>query len=266
MHASAPQQSTPHVRPEITSAADGALVAVDDNARVVHVRRTSRRVIAWALLLTALAVCLAWWYLPLVSVPSIAAILALAQHARTSPLAPFIALACFVFGGLVVFPVNVLIAATIVMFGSVLGPPLALVGSLLSAIVVHEVGRRIPQATVTRLFGERGERLRARVVGHGLLAIALVRIVPVAPYSVVSLISGVARIQRRDYIFGTALGMLPGIVLYALFIDRARAVLLDPHPLAWAGLATAIVVLVAAALAVRVWQRKRDVEPERSRP
>lgn len=214
------------------------------------------------LLLVALAVCLAWLYLPIESAPSIAELLALAQHARASPLAPFIALACFAIGGLVVFPVNVLIAATIIVFGPLVGALLALLGSLLSAIVVHEAGRRMPQAMVARLFGARGERLRERVVGHGLFAIAIVRIVPVAPYSVVSLISGVARIRRIDYIAGTALGMLPGIVLYALFIDRARAVLLDPHPLAWAGLAGALFLVVAVALAVRLWRRGREAAQE----
>ncbi len=210
------------------------------------------------LLLSALAICLAWLYFPIESAPSIAELIALAQQARTSPLAPFIALGCFVIGGVVVFPVNLLIAATIIVFEPLYGALLALLGSLLSAIVVHEVGRRIPQALVERLFGARGERLRARVVGHGLLAIAIVRIVPVAPYSVVSLVSGVARIRRRDYIAGTALGMLPGIVLYALFLDRARAVLLDPHPLAWLGLAGVLVLIVAIALAARFWSRKQE--------
>ncbi|MEO8743596.1 MAG: VTT domain-containing protein [Lysobacteraceae bacterium] len=210
------------------------------------------------LLLSALAICLAWLYFPIESAPSIAELIALAQQARTSPLAPLVALGCFVIGGVVVFPVNLLIAATIIVFEPLYGALLALLGSLLSAIVVHEVGRRIPQALVERLFGARGERLRARVVGHGLLAIAIVRIVPVAPYSVVSLVSGVARIRRRDYIAGTALGMLPGIVLYALFLDRARAVLLDPHPLAWLGLAGVLVLIVAIALAARFWSRKQE--------
>ncbi|MEP7098658.1 MAG: VTT domain-containing protein [Dokdonella sp.] len=258
MHAPAPQQASPPAQPGKPSATDGASVGVADSASEVHARRTWRRVIVLTLLLAVFAACLGWLILPIESVPSIAQILAFAQQAHTSPLVPFIALACFAIGGLVVFPVNLLIAATIVVFGPAPGALLALLGSLLSAIVVHEVGRAIPQAMFTRLFGARGERLRARVLGHGLLAVAIVRIVPVAPYSVVSLISGVARIRRRDYIAGTALGMLPGIVLYALFIDRARAVLLNPHPLAWAGLAGALALIVAVALAVRFWNRKHE--------
>ena len=234
------------------------LGADDGYARAVQVRRARRRIVALTLLLVALLVGLLWRILPIGSAPSVAQLLAHAQPWRTSPLAPFVALACFAIGGLIVFPVNVLTAATIIVFGPVLGAVYALLGSVLSAVVVHEVGRRLPATMVARLFGARGERLRARAVGHGVVAVAIVRIVPVAPYSVVSLIAGVARIRRIDYIVGTALGMLPGIVLYALFIDRAREVLLDPHPLAWLGLVGALALIVVVVIAVRVWHRKRE--------
>ena len=199
--------------------------------------------------------------LPIESAPSIAQVLAFAQKTRASRLAPFVAFACFAIGGLVVFPVNLLIAATIVVFGPRIGAIHALIGSLLSAVIVHEVGRRLPQALVARLLGARGEYLRKRVAGNGLLAVAIVRIVPIAPYSIVSLMSGVARIGRIDTIVGTALGMAPGIVLYAVFVDRARAVLLDPHPLAWAGVAGALALIVAVALAARFWRHTQDHTP-----
>lgn len=234
------------------------------HALAVGVQRTRRRLVALVLLLVALAVGAFWIYLPVESSPSVAELLAVAERWHASPLAPFVALAGFAIGGLIVFPVNVLIAATIIVFGTLAGAIYALLGSVLSAIVVHEVGRRLPAGMVARLFGARGERLRARAVGHGLLAVAIVRIVPVAPYSVVSLIAGVARIRRIDYVIGTALGMLPGIGLYALFVDRARQVLLDPHPLAWLGLIGVFVLIVAVAVALRIWHRKSEGARERA--
>lgn len=183
-----------------------------------------------------------------------------AQDARRLPFAPLLALACFALGGLLVFPVNLLIAASIVVFGPIAGGALALAGSVLSAWLVHEIGRRCPRDTTRRWFGARGERLRERIVGHGLLAIAIVRIVPLAPYSIVGFVSGVARVRRGDYLLGTLLGMAPGVVLYALFVDRAIAVLSNPHPMAWLLLATALALLVAFALGARAWNRSRGGE------
>lgn len=228
----------------------------DKLASSLHRRRLRNLFVAFVVL--ALTVGAAWIYVSLESPPSIAEMLAAAERGRDSGFAPWIALASFVIGGLLVFPVNLLIAATIVVFGPVMGALYALLGSVASAIVVHELGRRLPATLVARVFGTRGERLRKRIVGRGLLAVAIVRMLPVAPYSVVSVFFGVARVRRLDYIIGTALGMLPGITLYAIFVDRAREALLNPHPLAWLGVIAAILLIVIVAIGLRAWQRKRD--------
>jgi phospholipase D1/2 len=219
-------------------------------------RMRSARVVAGILVLAASVA--AWFMLdPAFEWPDASSLVHAAHAARRLPFAPLLALACFVIGGLLVFPVNLLIAASIVVFGPVVGAMVALAGSVLSAWLVHEIGRRWPGETTRRWFGERGERLRERIVGHGLLAIAIVRIVPVAPYSIVGFVSGIARVRRADYLLGTALGMAPGIALYALFIERALAVLSDPKPMAWLLLATALALLVAFALGARAWNRRR---------
>lgn len=215
--------------------------------------RVARRVGWRSFLLIALLLIAAasWWLLPDAWRPTIAELLAMAERWRTSPLAPLVALACFAIGGIVVFPVNLLIAATIVVFGPRVGAAYALAGSVLSAEVVYEIGRLLPPSVFARALGERGERLRLHIVGYGFAAVALVRLVPVAPYSIVSLIAGAARVRRVGYWTGSALGMLPGIVLYALFVDRARAALLDPHPLTWLALAAAVALMIVVALLVR---------------
>jgi uncharacterized membrane protein YdjX (TVP38/TMEM64 family) len=170
---------------------------------------------------------------------------------RDSPLAMLAMLGCFVAGGLVVFPVNLLIAASIVVFGPIAGAAVALTGSLASAAVLHQIGTAFPEHAWTRFAGRHVEQLRERVARHGVIAVAVVRIVPVAPYSVVSLAAGIAGIGRAPYLVGTALGMLPGIVLYALFADRARNVIADPRPLSWAMLFFAVILIVAVALLLR---------------
>lgn len=170
---------------------------------------------------------------------------------RDSPLAMLAMLGCFIVGGLVVFPVNLLIAASIVVFGPIAGALIALLGSVASAGVLHQIGAAFPEHVWTRFAGRHAEQLRERVARHGLIAVAVVRVLPVAPYSVVSLAAGVAGIPRMPYFAGTALGMLPGIVLYALFADRAREVLADPRPLSWAMLLFALLLIVAVAWLLR---------------
>ena len=176
---------------------------------------------------------------------------------RSSPLAMLAMLACFVLGGLVVFPVNLLIAASVVVFGPIAGAIVALAGSVTSAAVLHQIGRSFPEhAWWVRIAGRHAERLRERVARHGVLAVALVRLVPIAPYSIVSVAAGAIEIRRMPYLVGTALGMLPGILLYSLFVDRARKVIADPRPLSWAMLLFAAILLVAVALVLRGFRRR----------
>ncbi|MEO6341674.1 MAG: VTT domain-containing protein [Dokdonella sp.] len=239
--------------PPVRQAPLGAeeVLAVDAGTRPGTPHRVRWRVLALGLVALLLTITAFWLRWPEASRPTIAEMLAVAERGRTSPIAPLIVFAGFAMGGIVVFPVDLLIAATIVVFGPFTGAAYALVGSLLSAEVVYEIGRRLPASAFVRVMGARGERLRLRIVGYGFAAVAFVRLVPIAPYSIVSLVAGAARIARVPYLTGTVVGMLPGIVLYALFADRARAVLLDPHPLAWLGLVAAIALMVVVALVLR---------------
>jgi phospholipase D1/2 len=175
---------------------------------------------------------------------------------RASPLAMLAMLACFVVGGLVVFPVNLLIAVAIVVFGPLIGVPIALAGSLASAAVLHQIGCSFPEHAWTRIANAHVERLRAHVAQHGVLAVAIVRVLPIAPYSIVSLAGGVAGIARAPFLAGTALGMTPGILLYAVFADRAREVIANPRPLSWAMLSFAVVLIVAVAFLLRLYRNR----------
>jgi uncharacterized membrane protein YdjX (TVP38/TMEM64 family) len=202
--------------------------------------------LAGALALVAAAAA-AWQLAPRFTDATVADVFDTAQAWRGSAWAIPVLLAAFVVGGLVAFPVNLLIALAIVVLGAWIGAPCALAGVLLSAVALHEIGRALPERFHARLADPRWRRLRERVLAHGVLAVATVRLVPVAPYSVVSLAAGMLRVRRVDYIAGTALGMAPGIALYAAFADRAEAALRDPHPFAWLSLLGVVVVIVALA-------------------
>ena len=189
-----------------------------------------------------------------------------ASEWKTSLIAPLVMLACFGVGGLLVFPVNLLIAATVLVFGPVLGTIYALAGSVFSAILLYEIGHKFPEGALVRLIGTRGEWLRERVARHGFLAVAVVRVLPLAPYSIVCLAAGAARIGRGAYIAGTALGMMPGILLYAFFIDRAREVIANPGPLSWAMLGFALVLIAVVTILLRRYIGRSALAAENDEP
>jgi uncharacterized membrane protein YdjX (TVP38/TMEM64 family) len=99
--------------------------------------------------------------------------------------------------------------------------------------------------------------LHRQLEQRGVLAIAVIRLMPVAPFTIVNLLAGSARIRLWHFLLGTALGMLPGIVLTAVFIDRVAATLRAPSSSSLAWLGVAVVGIVAVALLVKYRLRGR---------
>ena len=94
------------------------------------------------------------------------------------PGAPLIVLVAFVVGGLLIFPVMLLIAATAATFGPWFGFAYASIGALASATITYAIGFAVGRRTVEALMGPRLNRVRRGLVQRGVLAVAAVRLVP----------------------------------------------------------------------------------------
>jgi len=170
-----------------------------------------------------------------------------------SPLAVLVVLAVYVVAGLLVVPITVLVILTGLIFGPPRGSVYALSGALLSATVTYWAGRSLGRHTVRRLAGARLNRITRRLAGKGMLAVALIRLLPIAPFSIVNAVAGASYIRLRDFLLGTAIGVAPMIALAVTFVDRVRAALVHPGLATYAELA-AVSALVAVA-ALFVWRR-----------
>jgi len=219
----------------------------------VDTRAPARRRLALTMLAVALIAALAcvWFFTPLRDWIDLHYLVNALTRLGNSPLAPFAMIAAFIVGGLLVVPANLLIAVCVIVFGPLLGALYALIGTELSAWLLYEIGRRLPASLLRERFGPRAHRLRERVLRYGVLAVAVVRIVPMAPFTVVNLLGGAAHIPRAPYLAGTALGMLPGIVFAVVFIDRVVAAIEHPSPLSYTLLLAAAAAILAMILLLR---------------
>ena len=129
------------------------------------------------------------------------------QNIAELPGAPLIVVAVFVIGGLVAFPVLLLIAATAAAFGPWLGFALAGTGAIASAAVTYGVGTAMGRRVIETIGGPRVDRVRRSIVRHSVVAVASIRLVPIAPFTLVNLVAGASRIPFVDYLLGTILGM-----------------------------------------------------------
>ena len=195
---------------------------VADPREPLHLERAAGRmwtlktILATGGLAAALAgLALAWQYTSLRDFTDIDFVSSIISQSARSEFAPLLAVAAFVIGGLVAFPVLVLIAATSAALGPWMGFISAGAGVLLSALTLFSIGRVLGQARLQRLLGRRSSRIQSRIIGKGVVAVALIRMVPIAPFSIVNLVAGASKLSLRDFLLGTVLGMAPGIVVMA---------------------------------------------------
>ncbi len=156
-------------------------------------------------------------------------------------------LAAYVVGGLAMFPITILIAATGLLYGPVAGLLVAGAGSLLSAVIGYGTGVILGRNALRRLSGGRLDRVSRRLARRGLLSMTIIRLLPLAPFTLINFTAGASRIRLRDFVFGTVLGMAPGIVAITLFSGQVGEVVRAPDVLNIGILAGLLLIIAAAA-------------------
>ena len=256
------EKSLQPIDPAATAGSMAAVVQpVADPREPLHLDRAANRMWTARTILTvfglaaALAgLALAWQYTPLRDFADVGFVSSVISHPARSQSAPLLAIAAFVVGGLVAFPALVLIAATAAALGPWVGFFSAGIGVLLSALTLFSIGRVLGQARLQRLLGRRAARVQGRIIGKGVVAVAMIRMVPIAPFSIVNVVAGASKLSLRDFLLGTVLGMAPGIAVMAALgaqiADLARnaswtnAVLLALAVAAWIALCLGVQFLV----------------------
>ena len=189
-----------------------------------------------------LAIVLLWAFTPLSALTRTEEMLALLVGIRDDAWMSVAVPAGFVLGGLVGFPITALIAGTGLMFDPLPALAYAITGTLLSAMSTYLVGHLTGRTLLRRLLKTRLNRISRSVARRGVLSVVLLRMVPVAPFTVINVVAGASHVRFVDYMLGTAIGMGPGLVVVVLFGRQLGAFIGDPTPMR-------IAVLVAAAAA-----------------
>jgi len=205
-------------------------------------RRNLRRVALPALVVVGLAIL--WRFTPLSEVLRPEDLAALAAPLREGTTGPLLFTGLFAVGGALMFPVTVLIVAAALVFGPWLGFATALTGCLLSAVLGYGAGRLLWRDAVHRLMGPRLRRLSQQLGRRGVLTVAAVRVVPVAPFTAVNLVAGATHVQFRDFLLGTVLAMTPGVLAMTAVADRLAAAVARP------GWNTAVALVAVAVVAL----------------
>ena len=161
-------------------------------------------------------------------------------------------------------PQVVLIAAAAVVFGPFAGSLYSWIGTFVSALIGFELGRLFGGRLIRDLNSRGVDRFITLVGRNGFMASLIIRLVPAAPFIVVNMAAGTARVSRRDFALGTAIGIVPKILLTAFAGGTLTAALSGGGAMEIALLALAVLVWVGSAWLARRWLRAREAAAMRA--
>jgi uncharacterized membrane protein YdjX (TVP38/TMEM64 family) len=155
-------------------------------------------------------------------------------------------------------PQVVLIAAAAVVFGPWTGSLYAWIGTFVSAQIGFELGRVFGGGLIRDLKSPGVDRFMALIGRNGFMASLIIRLVPAAPFIVVNMAAGTARVRRADFAAGTAIGIVPKILLTAFAGGTVTAVASGGGLVQLGLLTLAVAIWVGAAYLARRWLRARE--------
>lgn len=187
------------------------------------------------------------------------------RDTRESPFGLVGVLSAFVVLGSVGMPITALIVAAGVIIDSWWSAPFAILGVLLASMPGFAFGRLAPDAVTRPLTEGKIGDATAAFRDHAVLGVAAVRNLPIAPFAVMNTALGVCGITGRAYLLGTAIGMLPGVVMLSLFGQGLLDLVTEPTPGSLSTLAGFAALVVVISIVMQRLLRKFAPKSERGR-
>lgn len=196
---------------------------------------------------------LAWRYTPLAEVITAEHVMEWSRAMRGNPWAPLVVIAIYTPAAFLMFPRPLITLFAVLAFGPWRGCAVAMTGIIGSALATYAVGRTLPEKTLQRIAGRNLDRTTRAIRQRGLASVFAVSVAPVAPFPVVGMVAGAAKVKLWHYLLGTALGMTPGTLATTVFAKEIESALENPARINYWVVAAVILVFVALVLGVKRW-------------
>ena len=211
---------------------------------VIPARNPRRRsiMILIALVFVSIFAGLLFWASQSIEWLSSESISAFLEKSRGTYFALPTVLLVYVVGGLLFFPVTVLSLAVAAIFGPIWGPVYGIMGALLSSAILFAIGKIAGNSGLRKMGGPKVATIDEKLKRSGIVGVAAIRMLPVAPFSLVNLVAGISSIGIVQFLVGTFLGMFPPMIAKGLVGDSIAQIWQNPSVATISYLAIGIVL------------------------
>lgn len=224
------EQSTANLFRSLSDPEEPLISIPTPGGTVLPARNPRRRSIMIAIGVTIVAVMCGLMYWASQSIPWLSSdsINAFLEESRGTYFALPTVLMVYVVGGILFFPVTVLSLAVAAIFGPIWGPIYGMMGALLSSAILFGIGKLSGNAGLKKLGGPKVAAVDEKLKRSGIVGVAAIRMLPIAPFSLVNLVAGISSIGIIQFLVGTFLGMFPPMIAKGLVGDSIAQIWQNP--------------------------------------
>lgn len=174
--------------------------------------------------------------------------------------APITYIVLYTVGTILILPSTPLNLSGGAIFGPWLGTLWTSIAAVIAAIVAFAFTRTVGRDVVAKKFAGRWEAMDAEIRQGGLFYMFAVRLLPIIPYGLVNFAAGLTSIRFRDYLVGTLLGTVPGVLPFVLMGSSGLKALKTGDVMPLMGALGLTGLLVGGA----TWYRRRRSDPRKA--
>lgn len=167
-------------------------------------------------------------------------------------IAPLVYIILYTIATLLLLPSTPLNLTGGVIFGTIWGTIWTSIAALIAAIMAFYFTRTIGKGIIQEKLAGRWEAINSEITQGGVFYIFAIRLLPIIPYGLVNFVAGLTSITVKDYIIGTSLGTIPGILPFVMMGSSGITAIQtgDFLPLLFA------LSLIGILVGVATWYRK----------
>ncbi len=164
--------------------------------------------------------------------------------------APLLYIGLFVVLPVFFFPVAILALAGGLLFGLVWGSIYTFIGAILNCALMFFMARYVGRARVEALLKKKlslvwQQRLAGSGGKKGFLLLVILRLIPAVPYNLINYAFGLTQMSFRAYLFASAIGIIPGTLVFINIGDKALDIF---SPSFWLAIGLLILLLAVTSL------------------
>jgi len=174
--------------------------------------------------------------------------------------APIIYIALYTAATVLVLPSTALNLTGGAIFGPWLGTLWTSIAAVIAAVVAFAFTRTVGRDLVARRLAGRWQAMDAEMLQGGLFYMFAIRLLPIIPYGLVNFAAGLTSIQFRDYLLGTILGTVPGVLPFVMLGSSGLQAMRTGDFLPLIGALCLTGLLIGGA----TWYRRRRQSPQKA--